>query len=141
MISSINPLSLIFAISRMCLLQKVGVNFIVGLTLLAHYQSVFVQKYGQYLEEKVLVFKMLNVEFEKDPTITKSFTVDEAFEKIPRLQSQMNALLNCRASKNHINNPIIVYGFTLLLKDSFKLYRSLNDAIIHVLGKVSELVY
>jgi len=99
----------------------------------AHYQSVFIQKYGQYLEEKVLVFKMLNVEFEKDPTVTRSFTVDEAFEKIPRLQSQLNALLNCRASKGHINNPIIVYGFTLLLKDSFKLYRALNDAIIHVL--------
>jgi len=99
----------------------------------AHYQSVFINKYGQYLEEKVLVYKMLNVEFEKDPNVTKTFNMDESFEKVPRLQSQVNALLNCRASKNHINNPIIVYGFTLLLKDSFKLYRALNDAIIHLL--------
>lgn len=76
---------------------------------------------------------MLSVEFERDPNVTKTFSVEDSFEKVPRLQSQLNALLNCRASKNHINNPIIVYGFTLLLKDSFKLYRALNDSIINLL--------
>lgn len=99
----------------------------------AHYQSIFIRKYGQYIEEKVLVFKLLNVELEKDPAAVKNFSLEEAFEKVPRLQSQLNALLNCRASKNHINNPIIVYGFTLLLKDSFKLYSALNGATINLL--------
>jgi hypothetical protein len=99
----------------------------------AHHQSIFIRKYAQYLEEKVLVFKIVNVEFEKDPTATKNMTVEESFEKIPRLQSQLNALLNCRASKDHINNNIIATAFTLLLKDSFKLYSSLNDGIINIL--------
>lgn len=69
--------------------------------LLAHHQSIFVRKYSQYLEEKVLVYKILSVEFEKDASITKTYTVDEAFDRIPRLQSQMNALLNCRVSYYH----------------------------------------
>jgi len=99
----------------------------------AHHQSIFIRKYAQYLEEKVLVYKIVNVEFEKDAAATKNLTSDEAFEKIPRLQSQLNALLNCRASKDHINNNIIATGFTLLLKDSFKLYSSLNDGIIGIL--------
>jgi len=99
----------------------------------AHHQSIFVRKYSQYLEEKVLVYKIANVEFEKDTVATKNMTVDESFEKIPRLQSQLNALLNCRASKDHINNNIIATAFTLLLKDSFKLYSALNDGIINIL--------
>lgn len=99
----------------------------------AHNQSLFIRKYSQYLEEKVLVFKICNIEFEKDPHVTKSFTTEESLEKIPRLQSQMNALLNCRASKDHINNQIVAHAFTLLLKDSFKLYTALNEAIIALL--------
>jgi hypothetical protein len=62
----------------------------------AHYQSIFVQKYGQYLEEKVIVYKVLKIEFEKNPEITTTFSMYECIEKIPRLQSQLNALLNCR---------------------------------------------
>jgi hypothetical protein len=66
------------------------------LSTIAGYQSIFIQKYSQYLEEKVLVFKMLSMEFERDPGVTKTFSVDDSFEKVPRLQSQLNALLNCR---------------------------------------------
>eukprot|EP01114_Cavostelium_apophysatum_P010613 TRINITY_DN2454_c0_g1_i6.p1 TRINITY_DN2454_c0_g1~~TRINITY_DN2454_c0_g1_i6.p1 ORF type:complete len:592 (-),score=198.09 TRINITY_DN2454_c0_g1_i6:78-1853(-) len=99
----------------------------------AHHQSIFVRKYSQYIEEKVLVYKILSVEFEKDASVTKTYTTDEAFERIPRLQSQMNALLNCRASKDHLNNAIIVNSFGMLLKDSFKLYKALNDGIINLL--------
>src|SRR5688572_22173737 len=50
----------------------------------AHHQSIFIRKYAQYLEEKVLVFKIVNVEFEKDAAATKAMPTEEAFEKIPR---------------------------------------------------------
>jgi len=99
----------------------------------AHHQSIFIRKYSQYLEEKVLVYKILNVEFDKDPDVVRSYSTEELFERLPRLQSQMNALLNCRASKDHINNNLIAYSFTLLLKDSFKLYSGLNQGIILML--------
>lgn len=99
----------------------------------AHHQSIFIRKYSQYLEEKVLVFKTLTTEFEKDPSITKSYTVDELLERLPRLQSQLNALINCRASKEHINNAIIITAWNYLLKDSFKLFSALNFGVIILL--------
>jgi len=99
----------------------------------AHFQSVFIRKYAQYLEEKVLVFKLLKTEFEKKPDITKTYTVEEAFEKLPRLQSQLNALINCKSVKDHINNAIINNCFMLLTKDSFKIYQALNNGIILLL--------
>jgi len=101
----------------------------------ASHQSMFVRKYSQYLEEKVLVYKILGIQFESDPAVIKTYTVEETFERIPRLQSQFNALLNCRSSKEHINNAITIYAFNLMLKDSFKLYRALNDAIIILLER------
>jgi hypothetical protein len=62
----------------------------------AHYQSIFIRKYSQYLEEKVVLFKMCDVEFEKEPAVPKSFGADECLEKLPRIQSQMNALINTK---------------------------------------------
>jgi len=99
----------------------------------AHHQSLFVRKYSQYLEEKVLVYKILGLEFEKEFQNTKNYSSEELFERIPRLQSQLNALLNCRSAKDHLNNSIIIFSFGLMLKDSFKLYKALNDAIINML--------
>jgi len=99
----------------------------------AHHQSLFVRKYSQYLEEKVLVYKILGLEFEKEFENTKNYSAEELFERIPRLQSQLNALLNCRSAKDHLNNSIIIFAFGLMLKDSFKLYKALNDAIINML--------
>lgn len=43
-----------------------------------------------------MVFKFCEIEFEKNPTVTKEFTQDQLFERLPRLQSQLNALINCR---------------------------------------------
>jgi len=54
----------------------------------AHHQSLFIRKYSQYIEEKVLVFKLLGLEFEKEYENTKNYSVEELFERMPRLQSQ-----------------------------------------------------
>ncbi|PRP86493.1 ANTH domain-containing protein [Planoprotostelium fungivorum] len=99
----------------------------------AHNQSIFIRKYSQYLEEKVLLFKLVGVEVEKRPESVKAFSAMECLEKLPRLQSQLNALLNTRGAKEYINNSITISAFNMLLKDSFPLYRSLNDGIIILL--------
>ena len=65
----------------------------------AHHQSVFVRKYSQYLEEKVLVYKTLRVEFERNPDQVKTYTIEELLERLPRLQSQLNALINTRVKQ------------------------------------------
>jgi hypothetical protein len=62
----------------------------------AHEQSVFIRKYAQYLEEKVVVYRELKMEFEKDPALCKGLTIDEAFARLPKLQRQLDALINCQ---------------------------------------------
>jgi ANTH domain len=108
-------------------------NYTDQITAEAHHQSVFVRKYARFLEEKVVVFKIAKMEFERDPAALRKLETDELLEKLPRLQSLLNALLNTKASKDHINNQIIVSSFQLLLKDSFRLYRALNEGIIVLL--------
>ncbi len=81
----------------------------------------------------MLVYKVFGSEWEKDPTVLKKMTLEELLEKIPRLQSQINALLNSRSCKEHINNSIVVNGFGLLLYDSKILYRALNYGVICLL--------
>jgi hypothetical protein len=57
---------------------------------------VFVKKYAKYLEEKVSVVRNLGFEFEKNKNILKETKIPKAFRIIGKLQSQLNALLNCR---------------------------------------------
>ncbi len=44
------------------------------------------------------VFRTLNVEFEKDPSALKGISLDDAFIKLPKLQRQLDALINCQVS-------------------------------------------
>lgn len=99
----------------------------------ARQQSIYIRKYAQYLEEKVLIYKTLNVEFDKNPDVVKSYTIDECIERVPKLQSQLNALINCRTCRDKMNNQIIVFSFNMLIKDSFKLYGALNTGIITII--------
>lgn len=57
---------------------------------------VFIRKYAQYLEEKVLVFRALRMEFEKDPTLLKGLSVEESFVRLPKIQRQLDALIHCQ---------------------------------------------
>lgn len=99
----------------------------------SHTQSVFIRKYAQYLEEKVLVYRALRMEFEKDPALLKGLSVEESFVRLPKIQRQLDALIHCQTSAEAITNPITALAFEMLLKDSFKLYRGLNDGVITLL--------
>jgi phosphatidylinositol-binding clathrin assembly protein len=108
-------------------------NYTDHITAEAHDESLFVRKYARFLEEKVEVFKIAQIDFERDPAALKQLGTDELLEKLPWLQSLFNALLNTRAGKEYINNQIIVSSVQLLLKDSLRLYSALNEGIIALL--------
>eukprot|EP01116_Phalansterium_solitarium_P000978 TRINITY_DN10796_c0_g1_i1.p1 TRINITY_DN10796_c0_g1~~TRINITY_DN10796_c0_g1_i1.p1 ORF type:complete len:575 (+),score=291.49 TRINITY_DN10796_c0_g1_i1:141-1865(+) len=100
----------------------------------AQQQSVFIRKYSQYIEECAKFRQMIDELERTRGGSLKALTIDEAFEHVPQLQSQLNAMLNCKSCKEHIaGHPIPVTAFTLMLKDSFRLYRLLNDALIVLL--------
>ena len=80
-------------------------------------------------------------------------SVADAFKRVPKLQSQLNALLNCKVCltttsvilpkkmRGHLigNNQLLVYIFMLLLKDSLVLYPILNDGVIFLIDRVSKM--
>jgi len=104
--------------------------------LKGHVITVFIRKYAKYLEEKISVLRLLGFQFEKQPNATKNLKLDEAFKRIPKLQSQLNALLNCKIRSAHITqNALIVTTYVLLLKDSLVLYQELNVGIVGLLDR------
>jgi hypothetical protein len=96
----------------------------------SHLHTVFVKKYAKYLEEKVSVLRLLGYQFEKNPNAVKNLKVPKCFKIVPKLQSQINALLNCKMRAQHIGqNPLIHRTYVLLIKDSMQLYPMLTEAM------------
>ncbi|EGG19949.1 ANTH domain-containing protein [Cavenderia fasciculata] len=96
----------------------------------AHQQSVFIRKYSSYLEEKVFAYREMHCEFEKESF--KGLSIDQLLKKIPKMQRQFDALLATHVEEV-CDNIITINAFELLLKDSFKIYCNLNDAVLSVL--------
>lgn len=67
---------------------------------LDHLFTVFVKKYAKYLEEKVSVLRLLGYQFEKNQDAVKNLKGQAVYKVIPKLQSQLNALLNCKVFLN-----------------------------------------
>jgi len=99
-----------------------------------HLYTVFVKKYAKYLEEKVSVLRLLGFQFEKNKDSVKSLKPPKCFKIVPKLQSQLNALLNCKMRTQHVGqNQLIHRTYILIMKDSLALYTMLNDAVLQLL--------
>lgn len=70
----------------------------------------------------------------------KNLAPKEAFKRVPKLQSQLNALLNCKMHQHHIGrNGLLISAYTLLLKDSLILYPMLNVGVIGLIDQVFKM--
>lgn len=70
----------------------------------------------------------------------KNLSAKEAFKRVPKLQSQLNALLNCKMHQHHIGrNGLLISAYTLLLKDSLILYPQLNVGVIGLIDQVFKM--
>jgi hypothetical protein len=102
--------------------------------------SLLVRKYAKYLEEKVSVLRVIGSQFEKTPDAFKNVTVPIALKQVPKLQSQFNALLNCRLRAHYIGgNMLIISVMMLLLKDTVPLYPLLTKGVMWLLDKFTTL--
>eukprot|EP01125_Pyxidicula_operculata_P015595 TRINITY_DN5316_c0_g1_i1.p1 TRINITY_DN5316_c0_g1~~TRINITY_DN5316_c0_g1_i1.p1 ORF type:complete len:638 (+),score=225.42 TRINITY_DN5316_c0_g1_i1:24-1916(+) len=101
-----------------------------------HLYTVFVKKYAKYLEEKVSVLRLLGYQFEKNKDAVKDLKPPKCFKVVPKLQSQLNALLNCKMRAQHIGHSQLIHRtYLLLMKDSLPLYSMLNEAILQLLDQ------
>jgi hypothetical protein len=101
---------------------------------------IFVRKYAKYLDEKVSVFRLLNMQFEKHHDAFKTASVDALIKQVPKLQSQFNALLNCRLRGQYIGgNTLIIAALMMMLRDSLTVYPMLNSGVLALINVFTKL--
>jgi len=104
-----------------------------------HPLTIFISKYARYLEEKVNVLKANGFQFEKKSEVLDGVSVSEQLKALPKLQSQFNALCNCRITNVQRASTIIIRAYILLLKDSITIYSMLSKAIVNLCEKFSKM--
>jgi len=63
----------------------------------------------------------------------------ELLEHLPALQQLLHRLMGCQPEGAAISNYVIQAALGLVLKESFKLYRAINDGIINLVDKFFEM--
>ncbi|BBN03291.1 hypothetical protein MPTK1_2g22330 [Marchantia polymorpha subsp. ruderalis] len=105
--------------------------------------SAWVRTYALFLEERLECFRVLkyDVESEKSSGHSKTRELDtvELLEHLPALQQLLQRLMGCQPEGAAVSNYCIQAALGLVLKESFKLYRAINDGIINLVDKFFEM--
>uniref|UniRef100_A0A672K2B5 Si:ch211-200p22.4 n=1 Tax=Sinocyclocheilus grahami TaxID=75366 RepID=A0A672K2B5_SINGR len=102
-------------------------NFVDKGALQGYDMSIYIRRYSRYLTERALSYRLVA------PNKTNgSITL---MKTLPIIQNQLDALLDFEASSNELTNGVINCAFTLLFKDSIRIFAAYNEGVINLLEK------
>uniref|UniRef100_A0A7E4VAG4 ENTH domain-containing protein n=1 Tax=Panagrellus redivivus TaxID=6233 RepID=A0A7E4VAG4_PANRE len=106
--------------------------------------SNHVRRYGKYISEKILTYRLCAFDFCKIKRGTadgmlRTMHTDKLLKTLPILQNLVDALLEFQVTSGELNNGVINCSFILLFRDLIRLFACYNDGIINLLEKYFEM--
>eukprot|EP00658_Telonema_sp_P-2_P012342 TRINITY_DN14704_c0_g1_i2.p1 TRINITY_DN14704_c0_g1~~TRINITY_DN14704_c0_g1_i2.p1 ORF type:complete len:494 (+),score=163.55 TRINITY_DN14704_c0_g1_i2:204-1685(+) len=94
----------------------------------------FIRRYAFYLQDRLYTWRSLGFDFLRQKPKTKDDERDiaEIIKRAQTLQRLLSSLYECE-SENLRGIPPKLAGVALLMKDAFRLYRLINEAVLEIL--------
>ncbi|KTF88637.1 hypothetical protein cypCar_00043198 [Cyprinus carpio] len=116
-------------------------NFVDKGALQGYDMSIYIRRYSRYLTERALSYRLVAADFTKmkrgTDGVMRSMSIEKLMKTLPIIQNQLDALLDFEASSNELTNGVINCAFTLLFKDSIRIFAAYNEGVINLLGSLS----
>uniref|UniRef100_A0A8C1AJS9 ENTH domain-containing protein n=1 Tax=Cyprinus carpio carpio TaxID=630221 RepID=A0A8C1AJS9_CYPCA len=114
-------------------------NFIDKGALQGYDMSIYIRRYSRYLTERALSYRLVAADFTKmkrgTDGVMRTMSIEKLMKTLPIIQNQLDALLDFEANSNELTNGVINCAFTLLFKDSIRIFAAYNEGVINLLEK------